>query len=106
MAKTSTYAALFEEAHLHLARASDPTTSKQAAKEIAPRLSDMEAAVLEMVRQTPRLTCQELASEHGVSDVQKVSKRMKGLEKAGKVVRGEARRCKVTNKMAACWTVA
>jgi hypothetical protein len=86
-----------------LARATDPRTSKDAAADVLPRLGELQAFVLQLVKATPGLTSNELARRHHINDPRTVNRRLGELEGLGLVVRGTPRPCDVSGKAAATW---
>lgn len=86
-----------------LARATDPATSKAAAEKIAPKLGDLQRAVLELVRSMPGRTRNELAQAMNWHPSE-VSKRLPELERNGLIRRGTERVCSVTGRACATWT--
>lgn len=83
-----------------LARRGDPPTSKQAAAEIAPHLGDLQARVVEALRGRGGRTATELTSLEGIGDPRQFNRRLPELVKAGIVVVGATRPCRVTGKSA------
>ena len=94
---------LYDLAERPLARPTDPATSHAAATEIAPKLSDIRAWALSLLREHPGMTAVELCEAAGIGDVRKVNRRLPELERDGLVRRGEARVCRVTGKRAQPW---
>jgi predicted HTH transcriptional regulator len=89
-----------------LARREHPETSHKAARKVASKLPKLHAEVLEYVRQNPNRTCSELADIAGARDPRRVGRRLPELEAKGMLKRGPARRCTITNRDAATWSVA
>jgi hypothetical protein len=85
------------------ARSTDPSTSHAAAADVLPRLGELQAFVLQLVKATPGLTSNELAREHQINDPRTVNRRLGELEGLGLVVRGGPRPCAVSGKAAASW---
>lgn len=88
----------------HLARATDPATSHEAAASID--LGALQRAALEAVRASEGRTATELAIANGHGDPRVFNRRLGELEKGGYVIRGKARRCSVTGRSAATWFLA
>jgi len=88
-----------------LSRRTDPATSKAAAVAVLPRIGDLQAKVLEVVRANPGRTRNELAAVMGWHPSE-VSKRLPELERVGLVRRGAERDCNVTGRSCAVWEVA
>ena len=93
-----------EEA-LKLARASDPTTSKEAAWFIVERLGELQSHAVLVVTKYPGRTLRELAEldPRCGKDTRLVGRRLNEVEKMGLVVRGPVRKCGVSGRPAATW---
>jgi hypothetical protein len=89
-----------------LARCGDPVESKEAAREIQPRLSELKQRVYQMVLQKPGRTTQELAELFDVRDIRDIGRRLPELERDGRVRRESSEvRCRVSGRKAARWYV-
>jgi predicted transcriptional regulator len=86
-----------------LARTSDPSTSKQAAKEILANLPEARQHALDAVRQYPGFTSNELAQKAGDGDPRKINRRLAELERVGLVQRDPPRVCSISGRRAAIW---
>jgi hypothetical protein len=86
-----------------LARATDPETSKQAARRIAPQLQGLHETVERYVRESPGMTCSELSEKYRQRDPRTIGRRMAEIEAKGFIRRGEARKCTITKMQAATW---
>lgn len=91
---------LFADDARHLARRGDPPTSKQAAAEIAPHLGELQARVVEALRGRGGRTATELTTLEGIGDPRRYNRRLTELVRAGIVVVGATRPCRVTGKNA------
>ena len=87
----------------HLARDTDPETSKQAAIEIVPHLGKLHQWAIECVTATPGLTQMELGRKHCPDDLRRIGRRLDACDKAGKLKRGLTRICTITGKRAQTW---
>jgi len=88
--------------HKFLARAKDPVTSKQAAKDVAKMLPDMAQQALVAITAHPGRTARELDFISGTTDGQ-IRKRLNDLRRMGKAYIGDKRRCTVSKKLAQTW---
>ena len=86
-----------------LARRTDPETSKQAAREIAPDLGTLQLWVLGLVRKFPGRTVNELCIAAGVADPRRINRRLSELDKLGAVVRDTPRKCSESGRSCAVW---
>lgn len=89
-----------------LARRCDPKTSRESARYAAQHLGDWQQRALEAVRGCSGGTASEIAASIGEATNHQLSRRLPELERAGLVVRGEARECSVTHRSAAIWRLA
>lgn len=97
---------LFDMGDAHrLARASDPATSKEAAREIMSQLPFQQAWALGIVDMYGPSTSSEISTRAGQGTNHRLSRRLPELERKGLIVRESARRCRVTGKKAAVWRV-
>lgn len=87
----------------HLARTSDPTTSHLAAAAILPELGRIQRLAAAAVCENPGLTSSELSKAMEIQDPRILNRRLGEVEKAGMVVRGLARACRVSGRQAATW---
>lgn len=90
-----------------IAHSHDPETSVEAAREIdangtRSRHADM---VLALVRQYPDSTAIELGQHSDLGEYQ-IRRRLTDLLKAGRIVRGEPRKCSVRGTAMVTWSVA
>lgn len=87
-----------------IARNNDPSTSHEAAREISQggARARQQRIVLQAVKEHPGLTSFELSRVCGLDRYQ-TGRRCPELEKAGLVVKGEARTCTVSGRMATTW---
>lgn len=99
--------AIFEK----LAREDDPPTSKAAAKEIGPKVKQLQKAFLDALKNLGRpSTAREIGERakqiglHGESE--SVRKRAKELERLGVIKTFGTRKCQVTGKPAQAWVSA
>ena len=92
-----------DDAAKRMARASHPDTSHDAATELVASgtLTKREQQTLELVREFPDLTAQELKRAGGVT--WDPHKRLSALATKGKVRRSSKRRCDVTGSMVQTW---
>lgn len=95
-----------------LARRNDPATSKAAAKQIAPSLSRLQRRTLDVIREHPGRTSQELARAVGDRDIRTLNRRISELKKSGRIVArtenddGTKTKCSITGCSAArYWAV-
>ena len=86
-----------------LARTTDPSTSKEAAEEVAKRLTDARRYAYEAVVAQPGCTANELANQADDLDTRRIGRRLNELEKAGVVRRGPVRRCRISGRKGATW---
>jgi len=87
-----------------LYRRGNPETPRLAAEEIVGELADLQADVYGWVKRYPGHTATELERTAGVLG-RTFGRRLNELEFKGLVVRGNPRRCSVTNRLAAIWTI-
>lgn len=89
------------------ARNTDPDTSHQAAREIAPHLGDLQREALDAIRQHPGRTCTELARLRDYADPRTFNRRISELAKMEppRIRCSGTRRCGVTGKNARTWEV-
>lgn len=93
-----------------LARADDPETSKESARDLVESgaAAGMMETALKYVRRLPNSTAKELDWEFA-HDTGKnytdgpIRKRLNDLKKNGKVEQGEKRKCKITGKKSITW---
>jgi len=86
-----------------LARKTDPETSKQAAREIAPALGELHKQVVDALRGNGGVTATELSQRMGVGDPRRFNRRLPELVRSGVVVKGQERACRVTGRNAATY---
>jgi hypothetical protein len=89
-----------------LARRGDPETSKLAAASILDSLTSLQERALALVRENPGRIARELSTIAMDSDPRTVNRRLGELERAGRIRKGEAARCRTTNRMCSTWWVA
>jgi uncharacterized membrane protein len=85
-----------------LARKSHPVESHEAAAKVAISISDMEEDALQVVKDHPGCTGNELNAFAGATRGE-VSKRLAGLMKKGLVEKLESRKCELTGMTCATW---
>lgn len=83
-------------------RATDPATSRAAARSHCRKAQTQRTQLLAAVRRTPGLTAVELARAVGV-DRYAASRRLPELEADGKVEKGDARTCRVNRRSMVTW---
>lgn len=86
-----------------LSRASDRETSREAAKNIAPKLGRLRASMLEVITRWGPITAMEAADKCVVRDrgnIESYRKRAKELVRLGLIVECEPRACRITKAMA------
>lgn len=93
---------LWQQGH-PLARSSDPITSHMGGASIERFLGGLQADALALVKHYPGRTASELAQVGGFPDPRRINRRLPELLREGLVIRGEARRCGVTGRMAYVW---
>lgn len=86
-----------------LARSTDPATSQEAARRIAPAVGGMKQFVARCVRETPGKTAQELAAKYAPTNLKLFDRRLGEAKIVRLVGRGQARVCTVTGFKAATW---
>lgn len=87
-----------------LARRENPETSKEAAREIAPKLGELHLEVLGMLVESPGNTTSELTKKFEPSgDNRRIGRRLPELERRDLAIRGAPRPCRETGKKAATW---
>lgn len=86
-----------------LRRNTDPIESHLAAYEMCPHLGKLQRWVADCVRRSPGRTAKELAAIYAPDDPPKIHRRLSECEELGLVVRGVARRCNRTGRLAATW---
>ena len=91
---------LFDGDARHLARRSDPATSKQAAAEILPHLGELQQMVVDALRGHGGRTATELTALEGIGDPRRYNRRLTELVRSGIVTVGAVRPCRVTGKTA------
>ncbi len=86
-------------------RNSDPNTSRLAAEEITRSggADLLREAVLAAVKENPGCTSREFGVSSEEVSHDNFHKRLPELEKAGEVHRGDARKCRITNRQATTW---
>ncbi|WDS36215.1 winged helix-turn-helix domain-containing protein [Pseudoxanthomonas sp.] len=86
------------------ARSTDPETSFEAAEHMVKsgKAAQQQATTVSAVTANPGMTSHELA-RHCVLDRYQLARRLPEVESAGRVIRGEARKCLVTGHRAATW---
>lgn len=89
-----------------LARRSDPITSHEAARDIAPHLSTIQQRVMDFLRGRGGSTATELATQMGYGDPRKVNRRLTELVRDGRVTVGATRPCRVTGARVQTYWVA
>ena len=87
-----------------LARSSDPSTSKEAAAHIAPKLGKLQESVLLMIAALPGLTVKETADAFGMEERQ-IGRRVSELLKMGKIKVSGSRECEITGRKARTFKV-
>ena len=95
---------LFDYAE-RLARSTDPETSHEAARAVVPRLGQLQQQLLEVVREHPGRTMNELAQLKGERDPRTFNRRASELEKAGVIRVGVTKTCSVSGRRARTWRV-
>lgn len=107
---TMTQLSLFGDAIFEkLARQDDPLTSKQAAEEVKPRLSQLQSAFLQALDDlgggpaTAREVAERAVAMQLHREVESVRKRAAELERQHLIVLAGIQRCSVTGKMAEGW---
>jgi predicted transcriptional regulator len=86
-----------------LARATDPTTSKDAARAISQYLVGERFRAWELLRLNPNSTANELAQLAGDRDNRRIGRRLPELENLGLVVRAGDKVCSVTGRDCTAW---
>ena len=88
-----------------ISRSTDPETSHITAQEITRdgTVAGLRELVSEAVKINPGLTSRELSLSSGEIAHESFHKRLPELERRGMVHRGDARRCRDTNRMATTW---
>lgn len=86
-----------------LARATDPETSKAAARAIIPHLSKLHAWTTECVQKSPGKTSRELAALYCPTDPRTINRRLGECEARQSVIRGAERACTISGRMAETW---
>jgi hypothetical protein len=99
---------LFSDDGHQLARQSDPVTSRVAAEEIKPKVSQLQQAFLAALAAIGKpATANEVAAKAvamGLAgNAESVRKRSAEVERAGMVRMAGIKRCNVTNKLAEAW---
>ena len=86
-------------------RNTDPKESRMAAEEITKSggADLLREAVLSAVKRNPGCTSREFGASSEEVNHDNFHKRLPELERAGKVHRGEGRRCRITNRQATTW---
>ena len=97
------YDEIRENASKSLVRKGHPETSREAAEAFAPKQRQSQLRALGYVSESPGSTANELAKLAGDRDTRKIGRRLPELESFGLVIRGDARRCSVTNRKAHTW---
>lgn len=87
------------------ARKTDPSTSKEAAERIMPRLGKSLEAVYSSLKRYRNVTSRELANMSGL-DRYEVARRLTELEAAGLAERSGKRKCTVQGWNAIVWSPA
>lgn len=87
----------------HLARASDPETSHEAAQAIVASVGELQRWAAECVAKSPGKTARELAAIYCPQDPKRIDRRLGECEKLGMVRRGEVRKCNRSGRSAATW---
>lgn len=88
-----------------ISRATDPETSHITAREITRdgTVAGLRELVNEAVKRNPGLTSRELSLSSEEVAHETFHKRLPELERRNMVHRGDARRCRDTNRMATTW---
>ncbi len=86
-----------------LRRNTDPGTSHRAADEIQPVIAHLTRWAANCVRAHPGSTANELSAIYEQNDSRRIGRRLDGAVKAGMVVRGGERRCKVSGRYCTIW---
>ena len=92
-----------------LARRNDPEESKTAAREIVPKLGNLQRTVLRLVTEYPDRTAAELLwdvcnfATARSYDARWIGRRLPELAAQGRVFKSGSRRCTTTGKTAATW---
>lgn len=86
------------------ARSNDPLTSWDAAEHMVKsgRAAQQQSTAVAAVTAHPGMTSHELA-RHCTLDRYQLARRLPEVEDAGRVIRGEVRKCAVTGHKAATW---
>ena len=91
-----------QKAHT-MVRSTDPSTSKQSAKEFAGNVARIDAWAIECVTETPGKTQRELGEIHCPDDQRRVGRRMSYLAGLGLIRRGDARKCTISGRNSQTW---
>ena len=88
-----------------LRRRTDPETSREAARDIAPQLSDVQAKLAEFAKGREPFTARELAEAYGrlidgSHDMETYRKRVREIEQKGVFIECPKRPCHYTEKSA------
>lgn len=86
-----------------LARRSDPETSHDGAVSIVADLPRLQREALALVRANPNRTASELSQIAGHTDPRRINRRLGELEERGALIRGDARPCSVSGRLAHAW---
>lgn len=86
----------------HLARRDDPETSKESASEVAKEPGPRQQFALKCVTEFPGHTRMELATQFDL-DSCTIGRRLRELERMGKIREGESRKCTKSGFKAATW---
>lgn len=86
-----------------LSRSLHPETSKEAARQIESDLPRLHRRVLDLIREHPGRTANELAAIAQDRDVRRVGRRLSELEEMVMIRRCASRRCEITGHTAATW---
>lgn len=86
-----------------LARSGDPSTSQAAAAATLATVSEVQEWAASCVRKMPGKTQRELAARYCKDDPRKIGRRLSECERLCLVRRGEARKCRVSGRMAETW---
>jgi len=89
-----------EQLEMWPARATDPYTSHEGAKYVAPHLSRLHRMTMDFIGRYPDLTARELTEATGVDGLWK---RVSELERKNLIFCTDIRECTVTKRLARTW---
>lgn len=88
-----------------LARPDHPSTSHDAAEDIAEALPSLHAWAVACVTAMPGATARELAARYCPTDPRRIGRRLKECVRDGLLRTGEVRACRVSGKRALTWYI-